>query len=108
MNARVADALRCDRCCRKWPRASKVDMMEVATLVKSRHARQKWTCSSKVEILVKSGDGVVTPTVLPPVGRRGPRPGGFVGALRPSVDNTVGITTDNTVGMICNPLQIIL
>ena len=37
------------------------------------------------------------PTVLPTVGHRGPRPGVFLGALRPTLGNTVGITTPFSV-----------
>ena len=36
---------------------------------------------------------VVMPTVLPTVGRRGPRPWLFAGALRPTVGNSAGRTT---------------
>jgi len=35
------------------------------------------------------GKGMVSPTVLPTVGRRAPRPSVLVGALRPTVNNTV-------------------
>ena len=46
-----------------------------------------------ISIGYRTENGVVMPTVLPTLGRRGPGPGVFVGALRPTKVNTVGTTT---------------
>jgi len=57
------------------------------------HQPIHWLSASDTLIGHRTENGVAVPTVLPTVGRSGPMPGVFMGALRPDVGNTVGLTT---------------